>query len=115
MKLNLVGRQMIKDYLLEKIKFLHNPVDPKDEVDYLMLHCFKVAEKFGEEFQAETEDILNSLLFDANRRGKMIIFPKKELMHHFHLLQPQKSHDHMLQDNPYLLFHHFQLQRREQK
>ncbi|MCP4978384.1 MAG: class 1 isoprenoid biosynthesis enzyme [Maribacter sp.] len=74
------------DYITEKIRFSKNPTNPKDEVDYLMLHCFKVAEKFGEEFQAETEDILNSLLFDANRRGKMIIFPKKELMHHFHLL-----------------------------
>ena len=74
------------DYLSEKIVFSKNPIDPKDEVDYLMLYCFKLAEKFGEEFQTETEDILNSLLFDANRRGKMIIFPKKELMHHFHLL-----------------------------
>lgn len=75
-----------QDYLLEKIKFSKNPVNPKDGVDHLMLHCFKLAEKFGEEFQEETDDILSSLLFDANRRGKMIVFPKKELMHHFHLL-----------------------------
>ncbi|MBT8393282.1 MAG: hypothetical protein KJN66_00390, partial [Bacteroidia bacterium] len=74
------------DYLLKKIEFSKKPIDPIDEVDYLMLHCFGVAKKFGEEFQAETEDILNSLLFDAKRRGKLIIFPKKELMHHFHLL-----------------------------
>ena len=75
-----------KEYLLEKIEFSRNPVNPKDPVEYLMLHCFRLAEKFGEEFQGETEDILNSLLFDANRRGKNIIFPRKDLIHHFHLL-----------------------------
>ncbi len=74
------------DYIFEKIKFSKSMINPKDEVDYLILYCFELAEKFSENFQAETEDILNSLLFDAKRRGKMIIFPKKELMHHFHLL-----------------------------
>lgn len=74
------------DYILEKIQFSKSLVNPNDEVDYLMLYCFELAEKFGEDFHSETEDILNSLLFDAKRRGKMIIFPKKELMHHFHLL-----------------------------
>ena len=75
-----------KDYLLEKIEFSKNTIHPKDEVDHLMVHCFKLAEKFGEDFREETADILNSLLFDANRRGKMIIFPKEDLIHHFHLL-----------------------------
>lgn len=74
------------DYIFEKIKFSKSMINPIDEVDYLILYCFELAEKFDENFQAETEDILNSLLFDAKRRGKMIIFPKKELMHHFHLL-----------------------------
>jgi len=74
------------DYIIEKIKFSKSLANPKDEVDYLILYCFELAEKFGEDFHAETEDILNSLLFDAKRRGKMTIFPKKELMHHFHLL-----------------------------
>ncbi|MDF2157087.1 hypothetical protein [Algoriphagus sp. CAU 1675] len=80
------GYHSASDYLLGKIKFSKNPIDPKDEVDHLMSYCFDLAKKFGEEFNNETEDILNSLLFDANRRGKMIIFPKKDLMHHFHLL-----------------------------
>ncbi|MFO7720188.1 MAG: hypothetical protein R6W85_07095 [Gillisia sp.] len=74
------------DYINNKIRFSRNPINPKDEVDYLMLYCFELAEKFGQDFRDETEDILNSLLFDAKRRGKMIIFPKKDLMHHFHLL-----------------------------
>jgi len=74
------------EYLSEKIGFSTNPVNPKDEADYLMMYCFELADRFGEDFHAETKDILDSLLFDARRRGKGIIFPKEELIHHFHLI-----------------------------
>lgn len=74
------------DYILDKIKFSKNPVNPVDEVDFMMLHCFEVAKRFNEEFHLETEDILNSLLFDARRRGQLIIFPEQELKQHFHIL-----------------------------
>ena len=74
------------EFLLEKIHFSKNPVNPRDEVDFLMLHCFNLAKKMNHDFQHETNDILNALLFDAKRRGKLIIFPEKELMYHFHLL-----------------------------
>lgn len=74
------------DFIKEKIQFSENPNNPKDEADFLMLHCFNLAKKFKEDFTSETKDILNSLLFDANRKGKRIIFPEKELMHHFHLM-----------------------------
>lgn len=74
------------DYIMAKIRFSRDLNYPKDEVDYLMLFCFEQAESFGEDFQAETKDILNSLLFDAKRRGKLIIFPKEELINHFHML-----------------------------
>ncbi|WP_157514668.1 hypothetical protein [Mangrovimonas sp. TPBH4] len=80
------GYQNETDYILEKIQFSKNMANPEDEVDYLMLYCFELAEKFGEDFHSETEDILNSLLFDAKRRDKMIIFSNKQLMHHFHIL-----------------------------
>ncbi len=80
------GYKNESDYISKKIDFSKNPINPNDEVDCLMLFCFNLAKKFEEEFKEETQDILNSLLFDANRRGKMMIFPKKELMHHFHLL-----------------------------
>lgn len=59
------GYTMESDYLLEKIRFPQNPVAPKDQVDHLMLYCFQPAEKIGANFQEETSDILNSLLFDA--------------------------------------------------
>ena len=73
------GYSSAGEYLSLKIEFSNNPVDPKDEVDCLMIYCFKLAERFGEDFHTETKDILNSLLFDARRRGKGIFFPKEEL------------------------------------
>jgi hypothetical protein len=80
------GYENIIEYLNEKISFSKDPGNPADEVDYLMLYCFQLAEKFGEDFHEETKDILDSLLFDANRRGKGIVFSREELHHHFHLL-----------------------------
>lgn len=74
------------DYLLEKIRFSENPDNPKDEVDYLILFCFELGAEFGGDFREETKDILNSLLFDAKRRGKLIIFMEKDLKNHFHML-----------------------------
>lgn len=74
------------EYISEKIAFSKNLINPKDEVDYLMMYCFEQAEKFGEDFHEETKDILDSLLFDAKRRGNVFIFSKEELNYHFHLL-----------------------------
>jgi len=73
-------------YMLEKIQFSQHPVKPKDEVDYLMLYCFELAERFGQNFREETGDILHSLLFDARRRDQLIIYPNEQLMQHFHVL-----------------------------
>ena len=75
-----------REYINEKIGFSINPVNPRDKVDYLMMYCFETAGKFGADFHEETKDILQSLLFDAERRNKSIIFPKEELNYHFHLL-----------------------------
>lgn len=80
------GYSSESEYINEKIGFSLNPVNPKDKVDYLMMYCFELAEKFGADFHEETKDILQSLLFDAERRNKLIIFPKEELNYHFHLL-----------------------------
>jgi len=74
------------DYISKKISFSQNPVNPEDEVDFLMLHCFGLSVKFKKDFTEETSDILKSLLFDAQRRNKWIIFPNEELTWHFHLL-----------------------------
>jgi hypothetical protein len=73
-------------YIEDKIRFASDLKNPIDEVDYLMLHCFNVGKRFGADFTMETDDILKSLLFDAKRKGKWLIFPQEELNHHFHLL-----------------------------
>lgn len=80
------GYQSESDYISEKISFALNPVNPKDEADHMLLYCFELAKLFNEDFQAETEDILYSLLFDAKRRGTLRVFSRTELEHHFHLL-----------------------------
>lgn len=74
------------DYLQKKIDFSLNPVQPEDEFDLILLHCFQLGERFGQEFKSETKDILNSLMFDAKRRGDNTIFPAAILMKHFHQL-----------------------------
>ncbi|WP_289054888.1 hypothetical protein [Carboxylicivirga marina] len=76
----------VEDYIIEKIAFSKSLENPVDEVDYLMLYCFELGKKFNQDFVSETDDILSSLLFDAKRRGKYLIFPEKELMWHFHIL-----------------------------
>jgi len=74
------------EYISEKIEFLKDQENPKDAADFMIRYCFHLAEKFAEDFQAETKDILDSLLFDARRRSKRLIFQKDELTRHFHLL-----------------------------
>ena len=74
------------DYIEDKIKFSMSMQNPQDEVDFLMLYCFDVANSFNEDFREETADILNSLLFDAKRRKSLKIFPQSILQEHFHLL-----------------------------
>lgn len=73
-------------YLEGKIRFSHNLKNPVDEVDYLMLYCFEVGKRFGADFIKETDDILESLMFDAQRKGKWLTFNEEVLKHHFHLL-----------------------------
>ncbi len=80
------GFQSAVEFVEEKIDFAKHSANPKDSADYLMLYCFELADKFGQEFSSETQDILQSMLFDARRFGKRIIFSEKELLHHFYLL-----------------------------
>ena len=91
------------EYLIEKAEFSKNPYNPKDEVDFLMKYCFELAATFGEDFREETRDILDSLLFDARRRDKGVIFSKQELDYHFHLLDIRgtiKATLKVFKDNP---------------
>lgn len=78
------GYQTPREYLEEKIAFSQSLSSPRDAIDHLMLHCFELAKGFGAEFGQETGDILNSLLFDAKRRGTWQVFPETVLREHFH-------------------------------
>jgi len=80
------GYKSSVEYIENRINFANDPTNPKESIDYLMLHCFELADKFGEDFSEETQDILYSMLFDAKRNGKMIIFSEEELLYHFNLL-----------------------------
>lgn len=74
------------EYILEKIRFAENPAAPKDDVEALMKYCLELGQKFGADFSSETKDILESLLFDAQRRRCRKVFDEEELKHHFHVL-----------------------------
>lgn len=74
------------EYIRDKIAFSMDPSYPKDEADYLMEYCFQLGKKFRQNFQAETADILHSLLFDAERRNTNKIFSAETLGTHFHLM-----------------------------
>lgn len=80
------GYSDAETYLRDKVLFSKNPAQPKDAVDRMMLHCFELGASFGETFEEETDDILNCLLFDARRMGKMMVFSNNELMAHYHRL-----------------------------
>ena len=73
-------------YIEDKINFLRNPINPQDAADYLMLYCFQLAKKLGHDLSFESDDILNSLRFDAQRVKKSVILPDEQLKHHFYLL-----------------------------
>jgi len=75
-----------EDYVLHRIAFAQNPVNPKDPVDHLLLACYSAGENLGHSFQKESDDILRSMLFDARRVGRSLVFPYSELHEHFHLL-----------------------------
>lgn len=72
------------EYIADKIAFSRHLSGPRDAVDHLMLHCFGLGGQFGQEFREETMDILQSLLFDAKRRGTWEVFPAEVLQEHFH-------------------------------
>lgn len=74
-----------EEFVQSKINFL-KVKKPRDKIERLMIECFEQAKKLGENFEAETKDILNSMLFDAKRKGKMQIFSENELKQHFYEL-----------------------------
>jgi len=73
-------------YVEGRIKFAADSKAPVDDADFLMLHCFDLAEQLGLDFTQETLDILASLHFDALRIGKLRIYRASELSKNFYML-----------------------------
>jgi len=82
------GYSSATEYMDRKIDFAREPVESIDSSEMVMAHCFDIGRQFGEEFGAETADILGSLRFDAARKNPEDpqIMSSNELQHHFHLL-----------------------------
>lgn len=82
------GYASAAEYMQEKIAFAQKPVEPKDAPEKLLLHCFDLAQQIGDDFSSETNDVMQSLQFDAIRRNpsKPHSIARSELQHHFHLL-----------------------------
>ncbi len=73
---------------------MRNHLDPLVDLDEQHLSDLEIAlirgirygEQLGCDFKAETKTVLESMLFDAKRRGKYEIHPEAELDHHYFLL-----------------------------
>ncbi|MBI3619518.1 hypothetical protein HY213_05820 [Candidatus Peregrinibacteria bacterium] len=74
------------DYVEERLAFARDPTTPKDAIDQLLQHCYHLAEQLGFSLKIETQHMLESILFDALRRGKNIVFPKDILEKNFFAL-----------------------------
>lgn len=82
------GYASAAEFVQRKIDFAHEPKQPQDAPDKLLLHCVDLARQIGDDLSSETDDILRSLHFDAVRRNPSNLrsVPRSELQHHFHLL-----------------------------
>ncbi len=87
----------IVDFIKERIDFSsshhsQNPRRSNNDIDHLMFYCFKLAEECGFSIEQENKDILETLLFDAQRRlhakttGKNQIFPEAKHRYNYYLL-----------------------------
>ncbi|MFA6106225.1 MAG: hypothetical protein WC745_00975 [Patescibacteria group bacterium] len=71
------------DYVLRKLDFVKGKREPEDDIERLLAVSSELAGSFGADFTEESENILKSLLFDANRRGTYQIFSEEDLAKHF--------------------------------
>ena len=82
------GYSSSAEYVQRKLAYVKSKFrePPADDCERLLALAFKLAREFDSDFGQETEDILNSLEFDAKRRGTHQIFPATELNNHFFML-----------------------------
>src|SRR3989344_558500 len=66
-------------YLEAKQSFIRNPEIPHDDLDYLFLYCYELADKVGLSIGSELDAFFDYFLFDARRRNTGNIFSTQEL------------------------------------
>lgn len=79
-----VGYPSPSAYVQKRLDFARDPSSgPKDVVDQVLLRCYQLAERLGFSVQSETILMLQSILFDADRRGKNTEYPQAVLDKNF--------------------------------
>jgi len=78
------GFASASDFVKYNIEFDYK--NPQDDTDYLAIYYSQLAKKQGFDLVNESKDILYSMLFDAIRDGKNIVYSQKTLTDHFDLL-----------------------------
>lgn len=73
-------------YVQGKIRFTNSFTDPQDPIESVYLYSLQLAKRLKISFQEETEEILQALLFDAQRRGKAKVFTRAQLSDHYMML-----------------------------
>lgn len=66
-------------YLEQKRTFIRNPENPQDELDYLFVYCYQLANTAGLQIHRELDAFFDYFLFDAKRYGTGEIFTRGEL------------------------------------
>lgn len=66
-------------YLKERQRFVQNPKDPQDRLDYLFTYCYQLAGRAGLDIHQELDAFFDYFLFDARRHGTGFIFTRAEL------------------------------------
>lgn len=66
-------------YLEQKQDFVRHPENPQDDLDYLFVYCYQLANSAGLQINRELDAFFDYFLFDAKRYGTGEIFTRAEL------------------------------------
>ncbi len=66
-------------YLEQKQEFVRHPENPQDDLDYLFVYCYQLADAAGVHIDRELDAFFDYFLFDAKRYGTGEIFTRAEL------------------------------------
>ncbi len=56
-------------FIEDRLAFALDPSQPEHPLDHLLLFCYNLGERFGQDFRKETHNIVSYMLFDAKSLG----------------------------------------------